>query len=703
MVEGGSITFRLGLNTDDLLFGIDKAKYSMLEWRGETLKSAQEMTKWGAAIGATVAPVVAVGVAAYATIEKFGAMADEINDLAYTTGLSTTKIQELQYAAVLSGTQFASVTMGVNTLTLAMAKAKDTSSDAGKAFKSLGITTEGKTIDQIFEETTVSLVGMKDETARNEIAVTLYGRSWKEMLPFMQTYIDKAKEIKANPILSKQELADLEDAKISLDALISKVTILEGKAVSKGVGYWDWLTEGYEKAALANPNGLYSKGIVNSMNLHTGQSGSDAYSGQVTNPLEAAVVVNPFASLTGSKADLKLLTDYTLPDLKKKLDEAIAAGDPDKIDEARLAVWKTENQIKDLTATIAKSDKEIARTNRDNKLQLKELTDITIPSLQKAYDAIKFTGAKTDIEKADLALQSAKNSANDLKEALGGVADVADTYNKKFASSMNVSTAQTDWAGYSDLANMTASELQAVIDKAQHGGSKGMADKAQTYLSLMGQSGSPAGASAATTETATATKTTTPGSTEQTAAVKKEYDIQGTALKDLTATVTSEYQKQSEAFKAHLDALTTYRTEQYPALELLDLTHWATSEEIARVAAQKQLDFMATEVNFAGQNPIVQAYIVMSKDGPDWTPPAFVAVTAPTLESADFTKVGASVSAIVEKGLGNGTSATPTIKVEINQAITGVDSTTTAKVTNATNAGINKALAGVTALGGAMN
>jgi hypothetical protein len=70
-------------------------------------------------------------------------------------------------------------------------------------------------------------------------------------------------------------------------------------------------------------------------------------------------------------------------------------------------------------------------------------------------------------------------------------------------------------------------------------------------------------------------------------------------------------------------------------------------------------------------------------------------VTAPTLESADFTQVGAAVQGIVNKGLGEGTSASVTINQTNN--ITTPDSDKAAdKVAKAT----SKALAGVGYLGG---
>ena len=208
-MDAGNILLKVGIDTAGLKAGLADAEISLIKWRDQTNENSKEMLKWGAAITATVGPVVALGAAAYATMEKFGGMAQSIKDLSYTTGLSTQKIQELQYAATLSGTQFGVVTSGIENFTLAISKASDATSDAGKAFATLGVTTTGRTTDQILDDTITALTNMKSETDRNSLAMTLYGKSWKELIPYMQTYIDKAKEIKENPYLTTEELNTL--------------------------------------------------------------------------------------------------------------------------------------------------------------------------------------------------------------------------------------------------------------------------------------------------------------------------------------------------------------------------------------------------------------------------------------------------------------------------------------------------------------
>nr|WP_321349810.1 hypothetical protein [uncultured Methanoregula sp.] len=640
MVEAGSIWFRLGLNSDDLRFGLDKAKYSMLEWRNEVLSNTGEMAKWGAAIGMTVAPIIAVGAAAYGTIEKFGGMAQEIKDLAYTTGFTTDKIQQLQYAATLSGTAFPTVTMGANTMTLAVAKAADASSDAAKAFNALHVSTSGKTFDQVFDDTAAALVGMKDETARNEIAMTLYGRTWKEMLPFLEKYIEKGAEIRANPILSKADLDANEKAKEQLDAFGKKWENVEGKMVSYFTKFWqnldtstekikDWnikgnnqLTPGGESALDWALNGFSLAQPTNPGNSdQTKQNSSDA----------AAVLTDRFKGLSDQQIELIQTTDL-LTIAEKERNAATNQADYDKYS-AQIQGYK--NRIDELNASINKT------------------TEAT-RAATKASSAW-----------ADSAVVGSQGSEMQI------------FMQKEMDAGTDYETAKSNWANGTPTNTAGEGTLGAVKRKNS-------ASSAAT--SPGGQTNDGSGSAAATK-----------GSNAQ-----KEYDAQAEALKKLTAVVSAEYKKQADIFTEHLNDLLVIRAGIYPAIEKFDLIHFATYEETAKVAYQKVLDWMAESVNFAGLNPVIQNIIMVSADGPDWTPPAFTPVSAPKLTSADFTQVGAAVQAIAGAGLGKGTSADVQVTNNITQNINGVDKDTADKVADSTTKGVSKALAGVNYLGGSM-
>jgi hypothetical protein len=210
------------------------------------------------------------------------------------------------------------------------------------------------------------------------------------------------------------------------------------------------------------------------------------------------------------------------------------------------------------------------------------------------------------------------------------------------------------------------------------------------------------GALSSSSRASTEKKDLSPGSADQTSAVKTEYDNQATALETLTDKTVTAYQKQTAAFQSYMDQITTLRTDKYPVLEILDFIHWATFEETAKVAQQQVLDNMVDLVNFAGENVITQYVVIEGADGPNWTPPSFSSLPKMQLGTVDFTTVGASVQAIVAKGLGDGTSGSKAAEAAVQKVeITIKDQTTGGiKADNAKIKTTSRGLAGVTGIGG---
>jgi hypothetical protein len=377
--KGLVVKFKADLT--DLQAGIARAKTDLTGWRDETNANTRGMASWGAAITANVAPVLALGAAVYGMQQKYGALASEITDMSTSTGLSIDKIQQLQYAAVLSNTAFSNVAMGVNTLTLAISKAGDVSSEAGKAFAEIGVSTNGRSVDQVFEDTTTALVGMENTTRRNEIAMTLYGRSWKEMLPFMEDYIKNKEKIQSSPTFSKQDLQDLKDAKIAWDDLGNSVTIYSGKALL-------FLQKQYSSEALGSVltlDSAYRKLFSGDVSGFMAEAGAyrdkqDAIEAQKLKDLIAtnsgpqkawspagAPATDPFSGLTAQEATIKNLSDFTIPDLEKKLKDLQTSGTATyaEIASASLDLINAKQELIDLTTKETDAQKDLKTATDD--------------------------------------------------------------------------------------------------------------------------------------------------------------------------------------------------------------------------------------------------------------------------------------------------------------------------------------------------
>lgn len=289
---------------------------------------------------AVAAAIIAVTYATYRAVQGAGQMADEIQDLGYQTGLSTDKIQKLQYAATLSNDNFGTIATGINQLSLSIADAADRTTTAGKAFSTLGIDPTGKSVDKVFDEVTVALSQMEDQTRRNQIAQELFGRSWKEMLPYMEDYLANIKEIEGHQILSKDDLKTLEEGKRIIDRITSAVSLWGSKALV--------FAEKVEIAALEGTELRKQETATQTRNLTPQQE--MALMERVGGPLttQSQFKEDPFKNMTASAAELENLEKYVIPGLESKLKRLQESGaDESDIAAASLAVLNARQQLKD--------------------------------------------------------------------------------------------------------------------------------------------------------------------------------------------------------------------------------------------------------------------------------------------------------------------------------------------------------------------
>lgn len=163
-------------------------------------------------------------------------------------------------------------------------------------------------------------------------------------------------------------------------------------------------------------------------------------------------------------------------------------------------------------------------------------------------------------------------------------------------------------------------------------------------------------------------------------AIGKKTSLASIATAD-TKTINKEIVKQTEAYSSLNDEI----SKGWIDLEAKGLTHYAALSEMSRVRSQAELDYMAACVNFGGTNPIIQNKIIMSSNGPDWTPAAFTPIKADLLKAADFSTIKLSGSSQTKTEVNN--------NITINQVNNGVKSDAE---------GMNKALGKLAALRGGL-
>lgn len=151
-----------------------------------------------AVVAATAAVATAIGAAAGALVEctlAAGDYADEINTASMVTGLSTDKIQELQYAAELVDTSFETISSSMQKNLKSMSSAADGTGAAAEAYAQLGVSVtdaDGNLRDseEVYWELIDALGNVSDETERDLLAMQLLGKGARELNPLIEAGSD---------------------------------------------------------------------------------------------------------------------------------------------------------------------------------------------------------------------------------------------------------------------------------------------------------------------------------------------------------------------------------------------------------------------------------------------------------------------------------------------------------------------------------
>ena len=179
------------------------------EAAGEVAAAAMEAVV--VAVEAVVTAAVAAGAAVGAAFAEAGSalvnattsaagLADEINTLEKTTGLSTDTIQELNYASELLDVSTSTVTGSITKLEKQMGNAADGTQSAIDKFDELGVAfqdEEGnmRSAEDVFWDAIDALGQFENESERDAAAMELFGRSAKELNPLIEAGSDAFRDL----------------------------------------------------------------------------------------------------------------------------------------------------------------------------------------------------------------------------------------------------------------------------------------------------------------------------------------------------------------------------------------------------------------------------------------------------------------------------------------------------------------------------
>lgn len=184
-----------------------------------------------AAFAATITAAVKLVSAMKDMTVQGGKYADEVLSESTKTGIATDQLQKYKYAADLVDVSTETLTKSMAKNTKNMASAADGTGAAAEAYDQLGISVTDsnghlRDSEAVFWEAVDALGNIANETERDALAMSLFGKSAQELNPLIETGSERMKELgkeaeKAGAILSEDTLdayARLDDRLAQLEA-----------------------------------------------------------------------------------------------------------------------------------------------------------------------------------------------------------------------------------------------------------------------------------------------------------------------------------------------------------------------------------------------------------------------------------------------------------------------------------------------------
>lgn len=209
----------------------DKAKDSSKGWEalGKTVEAVG--AAMAAAAAAAAAAIAEAGKALVSFTVDGAAYADDLLTMSSVTGMSTEKLQELQYAADLVDVSVDTITGSMKKNLSAMTKVRDGNDKMTEAYAKLGVEVldaNGNLRDDetVYWELINALGQVTDETERDALAMDILGKSASDLNPLIEAGADTMKALavqahNAGAVLSEDALdafAEFDDQLAKLDS-----------------------------------------------------------------------------------------------------------------------------------------------------------------------------------------------------------------------------------------------------------------------------------------------------------------------------------------------------------------------------------------------------------------------------------------------------------------------------------------------------
>ena len=399
--------------------------------------------------------------------KEAAAFADEVLTLSAKTNISTDALQGYMYAAELVDVSVETITKSMQRNIRSMGSAADGTAQYANAYKQLGVAVQDSNGDlrdsqEVFWELIDALGQMTNETERDEIAMTLLGKSAQDLNPLIEAGADRMREL-ADEAASVGYIMSAETLS-ALGSLDDQLQRLDGAATAAKNALGAALAPTLENLAEKATNALVA--ITNTINYLS------AYSAK-------------------QKGDVKILDTNNLEEARAKVEElraelALLGGERPRIDltQDELLSYNTlnimlEQEIREMEAletaageaadAIPEPAEQMAEKFDTIMATFDEKAKMLMQTYEDTYNAA-YESMSGQFDLFEMAATEVSLSTDQMIEAMMSQVDYMSTYSENLRLAAKYGITDGLVAALSDGSTQSAGYLQAIVAEIEAAG-----------------------------------------------------------------------------------------------------------------------------------------------------------------------------------------------------------------------------------------
>lgn len=399
--------------------------------------------------------------------KEAASFADEVLTLSAKTNISTDALQGYMYAAELVDVSVETITKSMQRNIRSMGSAADGTAQYVNAYKQLGVAVQDSNGDlrdsqEVFWELIDALGQLTNETERDEIAMTLLGKSAQDLNPLIEAGADRMREL-ADEAASVGYIMSAETLS-TLGSLDDQLQRLDGAATAAKNALGAALAPAFENLAEKATNALVAiTNIINYLSAYSAKQKGDVKILDTNNLEEARAKVEEL------RAELDLLGGER-PRIDLTQDELLSYNTLNiMLEQAIREMEALETAAGDTAAAIPEPAEQMAEKFDTTMATFDEMAKMLMQTYEDTYNAA-YESMSGQFDLFEMAATEVSLSTDQMIEAMMSQVDYMSTYSENLRLAAKYGITDGLVAALSDGSTQSAGYLQAIVAEIEAAG-----------------------------------------------------------------------------------------------------------------------------------------------------------------------------------------------------------------------------------------